>query len=619
MKWRKNTISSNIGWEFPVDGAGEIEGLNGGDIETFLDNPLFSIAKESAQNSLDARLNKKKPVILEFQSFNIKKEDFPDYNTFNKILENLINFWGKLKKDKSAEKFFEKAKEILNAENILCLRISDFNTIGLSGAMQENEPFTGWKKLVKSTGVSDNPSGAGGSFGLGKHASFACSYLRAVLYNTMDIEGIEAYQGVAHLATHKNKEGQQTRRKGYYGNIDGFLNIKDKLILDKNFKRKEPGTDVYILGFNNRDANWKDKIICSIMESFLLALHEGNLIFRFDGEQLDKKTLKETIKKYRSEKYVDIIHKALFDYYDILEGNIPSNEYSYSILEKNDVILKLALETGLSNKISMNRSNGMKIYDKGRSKGVEDYAGVLILKGDKVNEYFRKLENPEHNQWVADRGEDPKDAENKIKLLHKNINESINQMSEKDHPESLDAEGMGEYLPDDFDEDLTKRKKIENIPWEIHTGTIIENKNKNKTKIILKKGTGGKGGGKNKGSGGKDSNQGEGDDQNKEFKKVITANSIRAFSNKDKIYQLVFSIPEDSYSLNAEILISGENDTEIPIIDDAKLITKEGINKLKYSENKIIIGQVLKGEIVKIEFKLTNLDKWALEVELYED
>jgi len=609
---------NKVGWGFPIDEAKEIEGINEGDIENFLNNPLLSIAKESAQNSLDARRDEKKPVVLEFQSFYIPKEDFPDRQNFDKILDNQIKFWGKLEKDKKAENFFKKAKEVLNSKKILCLRISDFNTTGLSGSTTEEEPFTGWKKLVKSTGVSNNPSGSGGSFGLGKHASFACSYLRTVLYNTMDSKRNEAHQGVAHLATYKDGEDKHFRRKGYYGNFENFSNIRNKLVFDSGFVRKEFGTDVYILGFNNSDENWKDKIICSILESFLLAIYNGDLIFKFNEYVLDKKSLSETIEKYRSLDYSELLNDTIFDYYDILAGNIISKEYFITIIEKNDVLLKLSLGPGLTNKIAMNRGNGMKIFDKSRGRGIEDCAGVLTLKRNGVNEYFRRLENPEHSKWFPNRGGNRQDAENKIKLLTQQINESIEKMSNEERPESLDPEGIGEFLPDDLENDPAKRKKIEDLGWEIQMGKLIESKNKKRQQVTLKNGFGG---GPSGGSGRGGGRYGSGKGENPEIKSknIIETNSIHAFYKKGGIYQLVFSIPEESERLNAEILISGESDTEIPWIEKAELVEKESKRDLKFEENKIFIENVEKNKKVFIEFKLKESERWTLEVELYEN
>ena len=91
-------------------------------------------------------------------------------------------------------KFFKHILEAMRKRGISCLRISDFNTTGLTGSHEEyNSP---WCNLTKSSGASDKSGGAGGSFGIGKFAPYACSVLRTVFYSTSDTEGICAAQGV---------------------------------------------------------------------------------------------------------------------------------------------------------------------------------------------------------------------------------------------------------------------------------------------------------------------------------------------------------------------------------------------------------------------------------------
>ena len=45
---------------------------------------------------------------------------------------------------------------------------------------------------------------------------------------------------------------------------------------DKNFTRKESGTDVFILGFNDEDC-WETEIIASILDDFLVAIYNNAL------------------------------------------------------------------------------------------------------------------------------------------------------------------------------------------------------------------------------------------------------------------------------------------------------------------------------------------------------
>ena len=65
------------------------------------------------------------------------------------------------------------------------LRISDHLTSGLTGSRELIN--TNWTNLIKSSGVSDKKGASGGSFGIGKFATFACSDYASVFYSTYDI------------------------------------------------------------------------------------------------------------------------------------------------------------------------------------------------------------------------------------------------------------------------------------------------------------------------------------------------------------------------------------------------------------------------------------------------
>lgn len=54
------------GYYFPLRNGGLKDGINDSGIETFKGKPLYSMTKETIQNSLDAIEDKDKPVVLEF-------------------------------------------------------------------------------------------------------------------------------------------------------------------------------------------------------------------------------------------------------------------------------------------------------------------------------------------------------------------------------------------------------------------------------------------------------------------------------------------------------------------------------------------------------------------------
>lgn len=83
-----------------------------------------------------------------------------------------MEYWNDGNNQKTT-RFFDKAIDVFNQDFIDVLRISDFNTTGLTGS--DKDYNSAWQNLVKSSGVSNKGGTSGGSFGIGKSAPFACS------------------------------------------------------------------------------------------------------------------------------------------------------------------------------------------------------------------------------------------------------------------------------------------------------------------------------------------------------------------------------------------------------------------------------------------------------------
>src|SRR5690606_18081991 len=128
-------------------------------------------------------------------------------------------------------------------------------------------------------------STSGGSFGIGKHAPFACSNLRTVFYGTLDTEGKVAFQGVAKLITHLDDNGNPRQGTGFFGEIEFLQPIKGKEQIETIFHRNEIGTDVFVAGFEQNE-EWKSEIIKSVLESFFVAIYEGKLEVIVEEEHL---------------------------------------------------------------------------------------------------------------------------------------------------------------------------------------------------------------------------------------------------------------------------------------------------------------------------------------------
>jgi hypothetical protein len=107
--------------------------------------------------------------------------------------------------------------------------------------------------------------------------------------------------------------------------------------------------------------------------------------------------------------------------------------------------------------VSMIRNPWMKIYDQKNISNSIPFSGVCIIEGDKLNEYLRKLENPQHTAWEEERLEKKTEINTaKIVLqdLRKLIKKEFENYLKDDGLEQIDIEGAGDLIP--F-EDETKK------------------------------------------------------------------------------------------------------------------------------------------------------------------
>lgn len=445
---------SDTRWCFPSNSGGDEQGLNNALIETFNDNALKSLAREICQNSLDAALPDKQ-VIVEFKTFQLSQDAFPCRTELQETMEKCKAFV-KGSKNPKTEDFFNKATQVLSAERITFLRISDFNTTGLKGS--DKDRGTDWTNLVRSTGSSEKGDAMGGSFGIGKGAPYACSALRTVFYSTLDNEGLMASQGVSRLISFKlgtNPDGSDdiAQGVGYWGVKQEYriLPNRDMLMLDESFKRTESGTDIYIAGLKREiyeDTNELQSIIINeVLDGFIIAIWQGKLEIKVNSFIINKDTLPEIIDKFKSKLSVSTVMN-----YELLAS--PTTEWVDIDIEiANNPVGKLKLAFGLrvdgNNKISMIRSSGMKILDKDRLCPTLRFVGLALIEGTALNKHLRNLENPSHNKWEPKRYE-PSTSQKLLNTIYDQIKAKLNEYAEKTYSSNVDIEGAGDYLPDDL-------------------------------------------------------------------------------------------------------------------------------------------------------------------------
>jgi hypothetical protein len=610
-----------INWNFPTNDYGERKGISDSGVETFRGRPIKSLAREICQNSLDAGLPGER-VEIEFSNYSIDASEFPNKHELIDAMKKSIYSWRHESSGKTKE-FMSNAINILNKRKIEFLRVSDFHTKGLLGS--NTSDASDFNNLVKSSGSSDKNAEAGGSFGIGKFAPFVCSELRTVFYSTLDIKGIVGTQGVSRLVSFKKFEDSdiETQGIGYYGNTEKNTCIQELKSFDPEFKRDTTGTDIYIAGFKEFE-DWEADIIKEILDGFLYAIYMDTLFIRVNDIILSKETLETVIRKYRDSLNINIIK-----YYETLE----SSETKWIITDfENMGKIKLGLlllKDNAPRKVAMIRKPWMKIKDQASINGSVPFVGVLIIEGTELNEFLRKIENPQHTLWEPRRYVEKRKvsaARNVLRKMKSFIIDELNKMIVNDGIDELDLPGAGEFFPmeddgekKDKDHDelspvivkaepkkrkiKVKRPKSETVTEEEYEdlvrGGVI-----NEGDEIPIRGTGKRKKGNHEGNKGS-VGQEEGDF---ERKIKVTPINLRLISTNKSIneYTLMFLSPTQNDDTTITINRLDEQGNKAPVL--IKTASQNG-NKLEVDNNKIVGASISCNRMNVIQFNV-NMDEY---------
>ena len=647
----------SIDWSFPSNNYGTLNGIGEAGIETFKGSPYRSLAREICQNSLDARLDTSKPVTVEFSNIMTDSTDVPKISVLKDALKSCLDFWKEQNSKKTVD-FFKNALGIATSKQIPVLRISDFNTTGLTGS--DKEYNTPWQNLVKASGVSDKDGASGGSFGIGKSAPFACSDLRTVFYSTLDINGLKAFQGVARLVSFRKRGlfGQDTDNittgTGYFGETKKNSAIKDCISLDKSFSRDESGTDVFVLGFSN-NPGWNDDIVRTVLEDFLISVYNRDLVAKVDDITISADSLPELIDKYRESAPI------AYNYYQVLTSqNSDVIEQDFNGLGK--IKLHILIQNGLHRRVQMCRSNGMRIFDQKSISGTIPFAGICVLKDEAINAYFREMENPQHDAWEPERHSNSSKAKKDKQELYKFIKNAVIERGRNTPVDEIDADGVGEFLPDEISFAATEGEKKEsvadttkNIDISVSTFQPAQKATehyeyKDGSEIIdalgkeeeLSSGDiGGKsahddgqnstniGGGFGSGDGTGPGVNGEGDNpfslgSNADFhnqiihrKFEVNLMNVRLFVTDMSLhkYRLVFTPSKSADTGFIQFQLSGEQNSVDVTVSHASLVSSG--KRLICKDNKIEVGSIEAKQKISIDFIVDYTEQSSMEVKLY--
>lgn len=329
-----------VKWRFPSNNHTQELGINTADLETFRKDPASSFAREICQNSIDAQLDKSKPVRIEFSPFSLLTEKLPDREELLSAAVGAYSNWKGRDKSNSLDqlKTITRRLDTNQSMRLRCLRVSDFNTTGLLG-VKDNDTSKPFYMLTRGSGASSKEGTSGGSKGIGKNAAFVVSKIRTVFYSTLTKSGDKGSLGIAKFGSGFMFDGQtktydkrtKTMGVGYYG-IDDFNNpIQEQTFLDEQFSRKidEFGTDLFIIEHSLED-NWQHLIVAKVLESFMYAIYQGKLEVNVDGIEISKLTLGERINELKILSTIKPpIKKSIVSQYLVLTAE---NAYELSLI-----------------------------------------------------------------------------------------------------------------------------------------------------------------------------------------------------------------------------------------------------------------------------------------------
>lgn len=497
-------------WHFGIE-TGRSEGPFDATGQNFKQRPNASLLREAVQNSMDAHIIKidmdrheSIPTVEIYFSFgSIKKSDYPE---FFKLRENIKLCLNTYSNNEDYKMFYNSMLENFDTNyktEIPFLKISDRNTTGMKYV--ENDLCNPFQAFVRSSQISikGDSNGAAGSHGYGKAAYYLLSPIRTLLVSTMTEDGRCYFEGASIIGSHVINNHINSS-VGYYDNNGGQpssdINNHDSIQpnqIPEEFKRIEPGTDFYIMGFLPENINEIcEEMIGEALRSYWLAIYKEKISITIKPNH----DTEITINKTRLSDLMDSYFPSSVDeskqlralnprpYYEAYtKQNIGNNQYCM-FSEKIPVIGNVSLYVKKCktkfDKIVFMRKPYMLVFAATKDED-NGYYGLFICEDPDGDKLLKRLENSSHTEWKASNfrnaaGKKYPEGELALNEIKRFINTCIDKIFKKSSQNSLDIAGLSDflYVPDNLIEDDVTNEHIIGSPTGKTTndGASISNK-----------------------------------------------------------------------------------------------------------------------------------------------
>lgn len=442
--------------------AGKVEGLAYAGFETFKGSPYTSCARETGQNSRDAATGTA-PVRVSFNLRQIDRANVP----FADALEHSIRCCLEAPQNAKTQAHLERALAAIISPKIKILEISDVNTTGLTGPV--DDPESVFTALVKGDGITNKrEETSAGSYGIGKNAAYAVSELQTVIYSSCyagEVPGDTRYacQGRLRLISHADGADKWSA-EGYWGNPD-FRAIEDVSEVPSWLARTDIGTSIHAVGFDERD-QWAARMRLSLVTNFFAAIERDEIEFSVDGVSIARSSLDSVLS--------DPSLEALAREHDQLAElerarrlllcirSETATRHTIAIPGLGDFELHLLVTEGLPREVHVLR-NGIYITDNfskfsqpmRQFPGTREFTAVLeparSTAGNMPSALLKQLENPAHDAFEPDRITDESDrkrARDQIKKLVTEVRKIIRSLARIEEVQSSQLNELAAMFAD---------------------------------------------------------------------------------------------------------------------------------------------------------------------------
>lgn len=450
----RQAYRSQVGWYFqrpPKDGQRTL----GNPAEFAFDVGIPVLVRESGQNSNDERIPTEQTVEMVYTVLELSGQHlagFLEALKFDSTLRSHLE--AAAVADQKAARVVRRGLDALNEhQSLLLIRVDDYNAHGLTGPEFESGRYMA---VVRNTLDSfKSGSSAGGSYGLGKAALWACSQFGLVLMNStlfeeQDERWRNRFIGRMELPWHRcDGDSEGFSGPAWIGTLNGdevAVSYWDNaaLLRDLYLERSDdrPGTTFLIVAAYDPsgDATTPDAVEQAI--SHAVAHNFWPAMVERAGDAPPR--LRVMVRRLKngdlvSESRVDpIVHegpkvRALSRYYEgatvesleepgdvvaanvqlVVEARLADGE-GHPRLTHDAVVLVAQAEEGESgtDTLSYMRGNMMIVEEyrlRGLPLGARDFHAI-VLAGEAVGEsgpdryadrFLRAAEPPEHNKWVG--------------------------------------------------------------------------------------------------------------------------------------------------------------------------------------------------------------------------